>query len=149
MVRKRTFQDNAAVAPSHWRDIAKQRKSIAVWPDWSDPPVLPARRVGDDRDDVHTVAGEGIELLVPLADEHGVGLEGVNLRLTAWPYRREYDITGTLEVPGGRSSIAIARVDGWPADPHLNLRARGHPGCGHIPLEINGHHVHRFDDNVK
>jgi len=31
----------------------------------------------------------------------------------------------------------------------MNTRARGHPGCGHIPLEIDGHHVHRFEDNAK
>jgi hypothetical protein len=72
MVRKRTFKDNAVVVPVKWRDIATQRKTVAAWPDWTDPPILPSRRVGDDRDDLHTVAGETIELLIPLADEHGI-----------------------------------------------------------------------------
>jgi hypothetical protein len=143
MVRKRTFNDNAAVVPTSWRDIANCRKTIATWADWSDPPVLPSRHVGDDRD-VHTVAGETIELKVQLADENGVGLEGVQLRITAWPYRRNRDLTATLEVPGGRSFVTA-----WPPDPHMNLRARAHPGCGHLPREISGHHVHRFDDNVR
>lgn len=148
MVRRRTFNDNAAVIPAAWREIATSRKTVAVWTDWTDPPILPARRVGEDRNDVHTVSAETIELVVPLADELGVGLEGVALRITAWPFRREYDITATLEIPGGRAGITIGRVDAWPADPHMNLRARGQPGCSHIPLEIVGHHVHRFEDNA-
>lgn len=45
--------------------------------------------------------------------------------------------------------MTIARVDAWPPDPHTNYRARRQPGCGHIPLEINGHHIHRFEDNAK
>lgn len=149
MVRKRTFNDNAAVVPASWRDTAKRRKTVAAWAQWSDPPILPSRRVGDDRDDLYTAAGETIELRVPLADENGVGLEGVYLQITAWPYRRNYDLTATLEVPGGRSFVTIARVDAWPPDPHMNLQARGHPGCGHLLREITGHHVHRFDDNAR
>ena len=87
--------------------------------------------------------------MVPLADKHGIGLEGVNIRITAWPYRKNYDVTATLEVPGGRSFVAIARVDAWPPDPHMNVRARGHPGCRHLPNEVIGHHVHRFEDNAR
>jgi hypothetical protein len=33
---------------------------------------------------------------IPLADEHGVGLEGVRLHLTAWPYRKLEDLTAVL-----------------------------------------------------
>jgi hypothetical protein len=95
------------------------------------------------------VAGETIELLVALADEHGVGLEGVNLRIIAWPFKRHYDVSATLEVRGGRSFVSIARVDAWPPDPHLNARARGHPACGHLPLQVDGHHVHSFEDNAR
>jgi hypothetical protein len=150
MVIKRTFKANIIAVPASWRTIAEQRKTVGmVWSEWSDPPVLPSRRVGDDKDDLRTVAGETIELLVPLADAAGVGLEGVNLRVTAWPFRKQYDVTATLEVPGGRNFVAIGRVDGWPPDPHMNVQARGHPGCRHLPLEISGHHVHRFHDNAK
>lgn len=88
-------------------------------------------------------------MIVPLADENGVGLEGVNLRLTAWPFRRLYDVTATLEVPGNRSFVTIARLDAWPIDPHMNVRARTQPGLSHLPMDIEGHHVHRFDDNAK
>ena len=149
MVRKRTFKADVVAVPAAWKTVANQRKTIAIWPEWTDPPALPSRRVGEDKDDVHTVAAETIELLVPLADEAGVGLEGVNLRVTAWPFKKQYDVTATLEVPGNRSFVTIARVDGWPPDPHQNARARGHPACGHLPLEIDGHHVHRFEDNAK
>lgn len=149
MVRKRTFKDNAAVVPSEWREIAIQKKVVAVWPQWTDPPVLPARRVGEDRNDVHTVAAETIELSVLLANEDGIGLEGVNLRIIAWPYKKHHDVTAILEVPGGRSSVAIARLDAWPPDPHMNTRARARPGFRHIPREVIGHHVHRFADNAK
>lgn len=87
-------------------------------------------------------------MVIPLADEHGIGLEGVNLRLTAWPYRPQQDVTATLEVPGGRNFVVIGRIDAWPPDPHMNARARGHPACGHLPLKIDGSHVHRFADNA-
>lgn len=149
MVRKRTFKADAVAIPEAWRVIAGQWKTIAVWPQWSEAPELPTKFVGDGRDDVRTVAAETIEQLVPLADELGVGLEGVNLRIVAWPFRKNYDVTATLEVLGGRSFVTIARLDAWPPDPHLNARARGRPGCGHLPREINGHHVHRFEDNAK
>src|SRR5262249_41145169 len=137
------------LCPPRGEDIATRRKTVATWPEWTDPPILPTRRVGDDRDDLYTAAGETIELVVQLADEHGVGLEGVSLRITAWPYRKNYDVTATLEVPGGRSFVTIARVDAWPPDPHMNTRARRQPGCGHLPIEIDGHHAHRFDDNSR
>jgi hypothetical protein len=149
MIRRRPWKDNAAVVPDWWRDIASQRKTIATWPEWTDPPELPSRFVGDDKNDVRTVFAETIELLVPLADEHGVGLEGVSLRITAWPYKREYDITATLEVPGGRNFITVARLDAWPVDPHMNTRARRQPGCSHLPLVLDSHHVHRFEDNAR
>ncbi len=149
MVRKRTFKDNAAVVPSQWGIIAKQKKTVAIWPEWSAPPELPSRHVGDDKDDLRTASAETIQMIVPLADEVGVGLEGVSLRITAWPFRRLYDITATLEVPGGRNFVAIARLDGWPPDPHMNARARNHPAFGHLPRVLDGHHVHRFEDNAK
>ncbi len=150
MVRKRTFKADASVVPDRWRAIAEQRKTILTWPEWSDPPVLTAGKgVETGRFDVHTVAAETIEMVIPLADAHGVGLEGVRLQLTAWPYRRLYDMTAILEVPGGRSFLAIARLDAWPPDPHMNLQARGFPGLKHLPSVIDGHHVHRFDDNAK
>ena len=45
--------------------------------------------------------------------------------------------------------MAIARVDGWPADPHLNLRARKITALKHLLREIDGHHVHRFENNAR
>jgi hypothetical protein len=88
--------------------------------------------------------------MIQLADAGGIGLEGVRLRFTAWAYRREHDVTATLEVVGGRSHVTIGRVDGWPITPHQNLRARRHPVLRRIlPPEIVGCHVHRFDDNAR
>lgn len=150
MVRKRTFKADASVVPERWRKIAERRKTILTWPEWSEPPVLPTgKKVETTRFDLHTAAAETIEMIVPLATAEGVGLEGVRLQLVAWPYRRLYDITGVLEVPGGRSFVAIARLDAWPPDRHMNVQARGFPGLGHLPAIVDGHHVHRFDDNAK
>jgi hypothetical protein len=47
---------------------------------------------------------------MPLARRSGAGLEGVRLRLTAWPFRKEYDVTATLEAEGGRSFVTIGRT---------------------------------------
>ncbi|MCA1469800.1 hypothetical protein I6F09_18060 [Bradyrhizobium sp. IC3195] len=89
-------------------------------------------------------------MVIPLGDENGVGLEGVRLRLSAWAYRRQHEVTATLEITGGRRSfVNIARVDAWPADPHFNTLARKTAGLGHVPPVVEESHVHRFEDNAK
>ncbi len=45
--------------------------------------------------------------------------------------------------------MTIARVDAWPADPHLNNLARKIPRLRSLPREISDSHVHRFDDNAR
>src|SRR5262249_55075209 len=132
-----------------WRHIADVRKTMLQWPTWSevDPPS-PARGASR-RGDIHTTAAESIYAVVPLGETGGPGLEGVRLRLTAWPFQREYDVTATLEAPGGRAFVNIARLDAWPPDPHINTRARRHPVLRHLPREIDTHHVHRFLDNAR
>lgn len=150
MVRKRTFKADSNPVPETWRRIAEQSKQTLAWPEWPEVVSESGVRVQTRRDDVHTFSAETIQIVIPLADEHGVGMEGVSVRLVAWPFRRQYDVTGTLEVLGGRRhSVVIARVDAWPPDDHMNVQARGHPALGHLPLEVQGHHVHRFADNAK
>jgi hypothetical protein len=63
--------------------------------------------------------------------------------------RKEYDVTATLEVEGGRNFITIARVDCWPADPHINTLVRRYPALRHLSNKIEGHHIHRFVDNAR
>jgi hypothetical protein len=87
-------------------------------------------------------------IIALVGDERGIGLEGVRLRMHAWAFRQLDEVTATLEVEAGRF-VTIARVDCWPSDPHFNLRARKHPGLRHLPHEISGHHVHRFEDNAR
>jgi hypothetical protein len=132
-----------------WQAIAETPKEMLTWPSWPDvDPPPTGRRVVTRRGQLRTNAGQTVCVVVPLARCGGGGLEGVRLRLTAWPFRKEYDVTATLEVEGGRSFVTIARVDAWPPDPHINSVARRHPGLRHLPAEIDGHHVHRFADNV-
>jgi hypothetical protein len=136
--------------PSEWQRIVEMPKTMFSWPTWSDPDPLPSgTRVVTRRGALHTAAGEAISVLIALADSGGVGLEGVRLRVTAWPFRREFDVTATLEVEGGRSFMTIARIDAWPPDPHINTVARRHPALRHLPNKIEGHHVHRFADNAR
>lgn len=150
MVRKRSFKADVEVVPDEWRNVAELPKTIHACSGWSQPPSPPSPiRATSRRDDVVTVAAETIECVIPLADSHGIGLEGVRVRLTAWAYRRNYDVTATLEVPGGRSFVAIARLDAWPSDPHMNVQARGRAGLSHLPAVLDSHHVHRFKDNAK
>lgn len=61
-----------------------------------------------------------------------------------------HEVTATLEVSGHRSRfVNIARLDAWPADPHLNVKIRRHHGLQHLPPMIDGSHVHRFEDNAR
>lgn len=100
--------------------------------------------------DLQSVAAETVEVVIPLGDADGVGMEGVQLRLNTWAYRRQHETTATLEVAGGRRSfVNIARVDAWPANPHFNTLARKIAGLRHVPAVVEGSHVHRFADNEK
>jgi len=60
-----------------------------------------------------------------------------------------HEVTATLEVGGGRAAVAIARVDAWPADPHMNTVARKIAKIRALPAQIDGSHVHRFRDNAR
>jgi hypothetical protein len=136
--------------PAHWRHISEMPKEMLEWPSWPEvdpPPTGP--RVIARRDQLRTTAGETVSVVIPLAQSGGAGLEAVRLRLTAWPFRKEYDVTATLEVEGGRSFVTIARIDGWPPDPHINALARRHPALRHLPAIVEGHHIHRFVDNAR
>jgi hypothetical protein len=136
--------------PTAWQHVAEMPKEMLAWPSWPDlDPPPTGRRVVTRRDQLNTTAGETVSLVIPLAESGGAGLEAVRLRLTAWPFRKEYDVTATLEVEGGRSFVTIARIDGWPPDPHINVLARRHPALRHLPAIVEGHHVHRFVDNAR
>jgi hypothetical protein len=136
--------------PTAWQHVAEMPKEMLAWPSWPDlDPPPTGRRVVTRRDQLHTAAGETVSVVIPLAQSGGAGLEAVRLRLTAWPFRKEYDVTATLEVEGGRSFVTIARIDGWPPDPHINVLARRHPALRHLPAIVEGHHIHRFVDNAR
>ncbi len=137
------------LVPVKWGQIAAATKTVMGWPVWPDPPPsLRTKKAASVRGELNTNAAELLQVVVLLGDEHGIGLEGVRLRMTAWAFRQLNEVTATLEVEGGRSLVAIARVDCWPADPHLNLRARKVAAL-RLPREINGHHVHRYEDNAR
>jgi hypothetical protein len=115
-----------AVIPSAWRQIVQRKKTVIGWPQWPEVAALPiGKNVRTRRDDVHTVSAETTEVVFQLADERGTGLEGVRLRLKAWAYRRQRDVTATLEVVGGRSFVTISRIDAWPSDPHQKGNVKG------------------------
>jgi hypothetical protein len=136
--------------PADWQRVAEMQKELLTWPNWPDPPLPPSGlRAVARREELHTTAGETISVVMPLAEAAGgPGLEGVRLRLTASPFRREHNVSATLEVEGGRSFVTIGRIDAWPADPHVNGRARKHPALRHLPPMVEGHHIHRFADNA-
>lgn len=124
----------AGSVPNEWKEIARQRKTIIGWPVWSDPEPLPnSTKAPTRRSELRSLAAETTETLIPLADSNGVGIEGVRLRINAWAYRRMHEVTAILEVPGHRRFVNIARVDAWPADPHLNVRVRQHHALRHLP----------------
>ena len=136
--------------PDEWAQITGQQKTLMAWPEWPEVPVLATgKRVSTQRDQLRTAAAETIEIVVPLGDARGIGLEGVRLRILAWAFRQLREVTATLEVVGNRSFVTIARVDGWPVDPHINPVRRNHPTLKRLPAQIVGHHVHRFADNAR
>jgi hypothetical protein len=141
--------------PTHvlefWREVATVEKELVTWPTWSDvqrPPPPSSNRPIEERGKIRTTAGESTRVVFPLARIGGLGLEGVRLRLTAKPFRRNDEVTATLEVSGGRNGVTIARIDAWPADPHGNIN-RDHRKILGIPALIRGSHVHRFEDNAR
>jgi hypothetical protein len=149
VVSKRPFAASDEQIPESWRFVAGERKTYLGWPEWSTVPRLPSGvKTRSGKAELVTANAETIEAIVQLADASGVGLEGARLRLVAWAFRMQEDVTATLEVPGGRSFVSIARLDAWPADPHMNLLARKHPTLRHIPARVEGCHVHRFADNA-
>jgi hypothetical protein len=148
--RRRSSVISPSDIPAEWQRVAEIQKEMLDWPNWPDP-HLPSsgRRVVTRRDELHTTAGDTISVVMPLAEAGGPGLEAVRLRLTAWPFRWEYDVSATLEVEGGRSFVTIARIDAWPPDPHVNGQARKHPALRHLPAIVEGHHIHRFASNAR
>jgi len=130
--------------------MATAIKTPMLWPNWTDPEPPPPSMKPMAKAELHSVFAETTEVVIPLGDANGVGLEGVQLRLNTWAYRRQHEATATLEVAGGRRSfVNIARVDAWPADRHLNGLARKIAGLRHVPGVVEGSHVHRFEDNLK
>jgi hypothetical protein len=124
-------------------------KALMSWPAWSDPePPAPSSTV-KPRSELLSVAAETTEVVIPLGTTDGFGIQGAQLRLNAWAYRRMHEVTATLEMAGGRSFVTIARVDAWPADPHFNTLARKHPNLRNVPPVVDGSHVHRFRDNAR
>lgn len=137
--------------PPAWATIASQSKTLLTWPSWSEPELpVPATKPARSRQDLNSIIAETTEVVLPLGDASKVGLVGVQLRLTAWAYRRMHEVTATLEVPGGRRSfVTIARLDAWPSSPHMNVTARKTSGLRHVPLLVEGSHVHQFSDNAR
>jgi hypothetical protein len=132
-----------------WVEISRMRKTLMSWPAWSEPePPAPAT-TARPRSELLSVAAETTEVVIPLGDAAGVGLQGTQLRLNAWAYRRMHEVTATLEVAGGRSFVTIARIDAWPADPHMNTLARTVPKLRSVPRVIDGSHLHSFGDNAR
>ena len=132
-----------------WVEVARMPKTLMSWPAWSDPePPAPAKTLRP-RDELLSVAAETTEVVIPLGTKEGFGIQGAQLRLNAWAYRRMHEATATLEIAGGRSFVTIARVDAWPADPHMNGLARKYPKLRTVPPIVDGSHVHRFRDNAR
>lgn len=124
-------------------------KTLLTWPGWSEPEPPPPPSKAQSKGELHSVSAERTWAVIPLADASGAGLEGVQLRLTAWAYRRMHEVTATLEVSGGRSFVTIARLDAWPSSRHMNTLIRTVPGLRHLPMAVDGCHVHRFSENAK
>jgi hypothetical protein len=150
MAGKTKVKQPVTVLP-RWVEVAQMRKTLMSWPTWSDPepPVPSTSGAAISRSELTSVAAEITEVVIPLGDDTRVGLQGVQVRLNAWAYRRVHEVTATLEVAGGRSFVTIARVDAWPADPHMNSIARTVPALRGWPPIIEGSHVHRFRDNAR
>lgn len=149
MGRRPGANDGDEAVPPSWRHAAEAAKEIIGWPEWHLPPVLQSgAKIRPVWGELRTASAETVDLLVALGEKNGPGLEGVRLRICAYAYRRQFEVTATLEAAGGRSFCTIARVDAWPADPHMNTSCRKNPALSHLPAIVTGNHVHRFSDNA-
>jgi hypothetical protein len=149
MAGKSKGKPKTVTIPRWWVDVARMRKTLISWPAWSDPEPPASGKTVRPRDELLSVAAETTEVVIPLGNEDGVGIQGVQLRLNAWAYRRMHEVTATLEITGGRSFVTIARIDAWPADPHMNILARRYPNLRNVPPVVDGSHIHRFRDNAR
>jgi hypothetical protein len=151
MAKKAVRVAVVGVVPVAWRKILERKKTLVGWPEWPTATPLPTgKRIRTRRDDVRTASAEDTEVLLQFVDTHGIGIEGVRLRLKAWAFHRNRDVTATLEVAVGRSFVTISRVDGWPSSPHMNARAvLKTSGLKKLPQIVERCHVHRFSDNAK
>jgi hypothetical protein len=132
--------------PDEWAEKAAQQKTLMAWPDWPEvQPLATGPKVVTRRNELRTSAAETIQIVAPLGDSR----EGVRLRIVAWAFQQLREITATLEAEGNRSFVTIARLDGWPVDPHINPVRRNYPSLKQLPSQIAGHHVHRFADNAR
>jgi hypothetical protein len=151
MTKKAVKVAVSGVVPVSWRETIERKKTLTGWCEWPAPKPLPdGKRIKPRRGDVRTLAAEETEVLLQFVDEHGIGIEGVRLRLKAWAFHRNRDVTATLEVAVGKSFVTICRVDGWPSSPHMNVRAvLKTNGLKKLPQVLDRCHVHRFADNAK
>lgn len=128
----------------NWQKLLNEPKSIFDWPSWE-----PIQIAYDNRDranpSLRSRVAERSQLLVQLSDEHGVSIEGVRVRVVAWVNRPMEDITVTFEVLNVQNWLCISRIDIQPTGPHTNQHWRKF----NLNPDVNGSHIHSFEDNVK
>lgn len=114
-------------------------KALFGWPSWK---TVPPRRVKNPSTPIDSSLAEKEVLLVTLADPAMNVLEALQLRITTWKGRSNFDVTATLEAEGS-GWTCISRMDFWPPSGHPNKFWRK---LGQPPF-IDGSHHHCFHDN--
>ncbi|WP_172729866.1 hypothetical protein [Neorhizobium galegae] len=127
-----------------WRSLLSDPKSIFDWPTWEFLHVI-----HDNRDKnmppLKSKSAQRIQLLVQLADQHDISLEGVRVRFCAWADRPMEDITATFEVLHSERWACISRIDFHPYAPHSNRYWRKFG----LAADVNGSHIHSYDSNAR
>lgn len=122
---------------NRWQSLHDSPKTIFGWPDWRD-----LKKPKNDGSLLSNIA-QRASLQVSLADQDGLNLEDIQLRITIWKGRPNEDVTCTLEA-SDNNWTCISRMDFWSNSPHINPDWRTVPN---LPPKVGDTHYHRFKEN--
>ncbi|MCC2610384.1 hypothetical protein [Neorhizobium petrolearium] len=133
-----------SVVFEQWQRLLDIPKSTFDYPTWEF-----LQLVYDNRDaakpSLKSRSAQRMQLLVQLADNYDIALEGVRVRFYVWADRPMEDITVIFEVLHLERWTVITRIDFLPYGPHINKHWRKFG----LPPDVNGSHIHSYKDNVK
>lgn len=138
----------AVPIPPAWTSLVKQPKHLFGWPEWiisNTWQEKPKQAKALSRRPLRSNETERLSLTAQLQNENGFNIEDTRLHIEAYKYRPQRNVSATLQILDESEWRVLARVDWAPHAPHSNVHWRKLA----LPSQVEGSHVHGFDDNAK